>query len=108
MGTTQRVASFISNARYEDLPTAAVDMIKLCLLDGIGCALYASTQPIGAIVTSLIEDLGGRPTSHVLGTALMTNAVNAALANGILVHAEDFDDMGNGHQASLMVPVTLA
>jgi 2-methylcitrate dehydratase PrpD len=108
MGTTQRVASFIVNARYEDVPQPALDMIKLCLLDGIGCALYGSTRPAGRIMIGLVDELGGKPVSHVLGTCLMTNAVNAAMANGVLVHAEDFDDMGNGHQASLLVPVTLA
>lgn len=108
MGTTQRLAHFIANARYEDIPSPAIDMAKLCLLDVIGCALYGSTRPLGKIMIDTVEELGGRPVAHVLGTDLMTNAVNAAMANGTLGHSEDFDDMGNGHQATLLMPVVLA
>ena len=108
MGTTQRVASFIASARYEDVPRPAVDFAKLCLLDVIGCALYGSTRPAGKIMIGVVEELGGKPVSHVLGTGLKTNAVNAAMTNGMLGHLEDFDDMGGGHHATLLMPVVLA
>jgi 2-methylcitrate dehydratase PrpD len=109
MGTTQRMAQFISEARFEDIPRAATDMAKLCLLDAVGCAVYGTTRPLGKIITSLVDELGGTPTSRVLGTSIRTNSPNAALANGTLGHAEDFDDMGSGaHQAVLVMPVVLA
>ena len=109
MGTTQRMASFIANAKYEDIPAAAVDIAKLCLLDAVGCAIYGTTRPLGKIMTGLVDELGGKPVSRVLGTRIETNAVNAALANGTLGHSEDFDDMGSGaHQAVLLMPVVLA
>jgi 2-methylcitrate dehydratase PrpD len=108
VGTTQRLASFIANARYEDIPSPAIDMAKLCLLDVIGCALYGSTRPLGRIMIGVVEELGGTPVAQVLGSRIRTNAVNAAMANGTMGHSEDFDDMGNGHQASLLMPVVLA
>ncbi len=109
MGTTQRLAQFITQARFEDVPRPAADMAKLCLLDAVGCAVYGTTRPLGKIITSLVDELGGTPTSRVLGTAIRTNAPHAALANGTLGHAEDFDDMGGGaHQAVLLMPVVLA
>lgn len=108
MGTTQRLAAFVAAARFEDLPGPAVAMAKLCLLDAVGCALYGSTRPIGRIMQDTVDELGGRPVSSVLGTTLRTNAVHAAMANGTMAHSEDFDDMGNGHQASLLMPVVLA
>ena len=109
MGTTQKMAQFITQARFEDIPEPAADMAKLCLLDAVGCAIYGTTRPLGKVITSLVDELGGKPTSRVLGTALRTNSPNAALANGTLGHAEDFDDMGGGaHQAVLLMPVVLA
>ena len=109
MGTTQRMAQFIINAQFEDIPTPAVDLAKLCLLDAVGCAIYGTTRPLGAIITELVDELGGKPVARVLGTGIETNAPNAALANGTLGHAEDFDDMGSGaHQAVLLMPVVLA
>lgn len=108
MGTTQRMAQFIANAKFADIPTPAVNLAKLCLLDAVGCAIYGTTRPLGKIMTSLIDELGGKPVSRVLGTRIETNAVNAALANGTLGHSEDFDDFGAGHQAVLLMPVVLA
>ncbi len=101
MGTTQRMARFIESAKYEDIPAPAVNLAKLCLLDAVGCAIYGTTRPLGKIMTSLVDELGGKPVARVLGTRIETNSVNAAMANGTLGHSEDFDDFGAGHQAVL-------
>ena len=108
MGTTQRMARFISEARFEDIPTPAVNLAKLCLLDAVGCALYGTTRPLGRLMTDLVDELGGKPVARVIGTRIETNAVNAAMANGTLGHSEDFDDFAAGHQAVLLMPVVLA
>ena len=108
MGTTQRMAAFIAGAKYEDIPTPAVNLAKLCLLDAAGCAIYGTTRPLGKMMTSLVDELGGKPVARVLGTRIETNAVNAAMANGTLGHSEDFDDYGAGHQAVMLMPVVLA
>lgn len=108
MGTTQRMASFITKAQFEDIPTPAVNLAKLCLLDAVGCAIYGTTRPLGKIFTGLVDELGGKPVARVLGTSIETNAVNAAMANGTLGHSEDFDDFTGGHQAVLLMPVVLA
>ena len=108
MGTTQRMAHFIANAKFEDIPTPAVNLAKLCLLDAVGCAVYGTTRPLGKIITSFVDELGGKPVARVVGTPIQTNAVNAALANGTLGHSEDFDDFAAGHQAVLLMPVALA
>ena len=108
MGITQRVASFITKANFEDIPAPAVDLAKLCLLDAVGCGLYGSTRPLGKIFTSLVDELGGKPVARVLGTRIETNAVNAAMANGTLIHSEDFDDLSHGHQSSVLTPIVLA
>src|SRR6185503_20857328 len=108
MGTTQRMARFITEARFEDIPTPAVNLAKLCLLDAVGCAIYGTTRPLGKIMTSVVDELGGKPVARVLGTKIETNAVNAAMANGTLGHSEDFDDFTGGHQAVLLMPVVLA
>lgn len=108
MGTTQRMASFISKAQFEDIPTPAVNLAKLCLLDAVGCAIYGTTRPLGKIFTGLVDELGGKPVARVLGTNIETNAVNAAMTNGTLGHSEDFDDFTGGHQAVLLMPVVLA
>ena len=108
MGTTQRMAAFITGARYEDIPAPAINLAKLCLLDAVGCAIYGTTRPLGRIMTSHVDELGGKPVARVVGTHIETNSVNAAMANGTLGHSEDFDDYGAGHQAVMLTPVVLA
>jgi 2-methylcitrate dehydratase PrpD len=108
MGTTEQVAKFITGTRYEDIPQPAIDFAKLCILDGIGCAVYASGNLAAKMLTAVVEEMGGEPTCQVLGTRLRTNAVNAAMVNGQYTHLEDFDDMGNGHHAAVLMPTTLA
>jgi 2-methylcitrate dehydratase PrpD len=102
------MARFITEAKFEDIPTPAVNLAKLCLLDAVGCAIYGTTRPLGKIFTGLVDELGGKPVARVLGTSIETNAVNAAMANGTLGHSEDFDDFTGGHQAVLLMPVVLA
>ena len=70
MGPTQRMASFISGAKFEDIPTPAVNLAKLCLLDAVGCAIYGTTRPLGKIMTSLVDELGGKPVARVGGTRI--------------------------------------
>jgi 2-methylcitrate dehydratase PrpD len=105
MGTTQQIARFIVGAKFEDIPKPAIELAKLCLLDGIGCALFGATKPVGKIITAVTVDFGGRPVAGVVGTSLRTNAANAALANGILCHSEDFDSSHD--QQSALMPVVL-
>jgi 2-methylcitrate dehydratase PrpD len=39
-----------------------------------------------------VDSLGGRPQAMVIGTGIVTSAVNAALANGMAAHADETDD----------------
>ena len=108
MGTTQKMAKFITDAKFEDIPVPAVNLAKLCILDAVGCALYGSTRPLGKKITAFVEDQGGKPVARVLGSGLATNAVNAAMANATMTHSDDFDDWSAGHQAVLLMPVVFA
>jgi 2-methylcitrate dehydratase PrpD len=101
------MAAIITGAKYEDVPAPAINLAKLCLLDAVGCAVCGTTRPLGRIVASLVDELGGKPVARVVGTGIENNAVNAALANGTLGHSEDFDDYGAGHQTVTLMPVVL-
>ena len=42
---TRDLARFAAGLRYEDIPPDAVERMKLCVLDSIGCCLYGATLP---------------------------------------------------------------
>ena len=58
-----------------------------------------------------VDGLGGRPQATVIGTDIVTSSVNAALANGMLAHADETDDSHNAsrsHPGCAVVPAALA
>ncbi|MBI4338874.1 MAG: MmgE/PrpD family protein [Chloroflexi bacterium] len=96
MGVTENLAKFVVETRFTDLPGPGVHLAKLCILDAVGCALYSSTTPVGRIMVGFARENGGSPVATVLGTQVRTSSVNAALTNGTLANAEDYDSNGPG------------
>jgi len=87
----QRLADFVVEKRYEDLPQAVVHETKRVLLDSIGCAVAGMTAEKGRLSAALARRLGGPPESSILGTRDRVSCVAAAFANGELINALDFD-----------------
>ncbi len=87
----QELAEFVSACSFEDLSDAAVEALKLRMLDGLGCAMGAlDGAPIRALRDHLV-DFGGRPLCTTLGGP-KTAPDRAALYNGALVRYLDFND----------------
>ena len=109
MGVTERFASFVVETDSSKIPDEALDAATTSLMDAVGTALVANTHEIGKIITEYTEQMGGKPTSRVIGTGIKTSAPDAALANGTLGHADDYDDVGNfGHPAVILMPTVVA
>ena len=91
MTQVQILAGFVERARFADLSIAAVEQLKIRVLDTIGVALGAlDAGPIGAI-RKLIAELGGRPLSTLIGGS-KTAPDRAAFFNGALSRYLDFMD----------------
>lgn len=81
------------------------------LLDGLGTALAAVRTGAGAPAVTVARGLGGPAEATILGTTDRVSAPAAALANGALVHALDFDDTHAGglvHATAVVLPAALA
>ncbi len=107
----QTVIDYVRGLAYQDVPPAIVQKAKDVILDEIGVILAASRYPAGKIATEIAREQGGSPQSSIMGADLKTSMVNAALANGIMAHAEDYDDVGlaiGGHPSVPMLPAVLA
>jgi MmgE/PrpD N-terminal domain len=57
-GLTRRIAVFIVQARYADLPKDVIELGKKSILDGLGLALVGSVARSGEITRSYLESLG--------------------------------------------------
>jgi 2-methylcitrate dehydratase PrpD len=62
------------------------------LLDGVGCALAAVASGAGEAAVRAAAAFGREPSATIIGDVDQVPAPAAALANGALVHALDFDD----------------
>jgi 2-methylcitrate dehydratase PrpD len=91
-GLTKEVATFVSATNAEKIPTEVFDLAKKSILDGFGLALSGSVAASGKIVQAYLKENNCSGRSSVIGTDIKTSGRFAAFANGIGIHADDFDD----------------
>jgi len=110
MGATEKIAQFIVDTDYKSLPREVVDKAKRSALDCVGAALAGVSEPVGQTVTGYVSNLGGAPQASVYGAGVKVAVADAALANGSIAHALDYDDCGVkiGHPSVLVLPALLS
>jgi len=92
-GVTRRVVEFILATRYQDLPADVLALGKKSILDGLGLALVGSVAKSGDLTRTYLRSLGITSSeATVVGSSLKSAARFAAFANGIGIHADDYDD----------------
>ena len=90
---TRYVAEFICNTRLADLPADVVTLGKKSILDGLGLALSGGATQLGEMVRRHFSDLHlGTGPATVIGSSLKIAPRFAAFANGVGIHADDYDD----------------
>lgn len=95
------LATYVSRAGKKPLPKPVVEKTKHHVLDTIAAMVSGSKLPPGEKAISYIKTQGGTPEATVIGSRFVTTAMNAALANGMLGHADETDD---SHAPSLTHP----
>ncbi len=109
MSVTSACADFTINLKLSDIPVDAVKWAKWGMLDCTGVAVAGASTELGKIVDDYLHFVGGNPQARVVGLGTSANAPEAALVNGALAHALDFDDVGGfGHPTAVLLPVIYA
>ena len=112
MNSTQymnKIVDFICDTKYEDLPDLAIERAKTRIMDCIGVAIKGGTEAVGTVIKEFIEKVDSKPKATVIGSEIKTDYLNAAFANGTLMHAIDFDDhFILSHPSICVVPAMLA
>jgi 2-methylcitrate dehydratase PrpD len=104
---TDILASFVADTPSGVITTAAAEPAKSVILDTIGVALAASTRSIGKIVVRhVVENAGAAASATVLGAGIKVSTPMAALANGTLANALDFDE--GSHLSTHILSAALA
>lgn len=108
---TRRLSDYIADALSRPLPEGVAEKARHHVLDTLAAMISGSRLHPGRVAIAYAETLGGTRESSVIGTRLRTSAVNAALANGMLAHADETDDShaaSRNHPGCAVVPAALA
>ena len=93
----------------EAIPVDVEAVATQCILDWFACALAGQSEPLAHILRDEYGDVPGPAT--MLGSPTRVRTGHAALVNGAIGHALDFDDthtgMG-GHPTAPVFPAVLA
>jgi 2-methylcitrate dehydratase PrpD len=105
------LASFATALDYDDIPSEVTEAAKLHILDAYGCAVGAYGEGAAAYVRTAAREIAGVGAASVVGEGSGWAPAAAALSNGALVHALDFDDTHTpsiSHISAVVVPAALA
>src|SRR3954464_8004262 len=108
---TRLLSDYIAGALARPLPDAVAEKVRHHVLDTLAAMVSGSRLRPGVMAIGYVASLGGQRESSVVGTALQTCAVNAALANGMLAHADETDDShapSRTHPGCAVIPAALA
>ncbi len=111
MGITSELAAEARATRWDDLPPDVQQVARQCLLDWLGCTIAGSQEPLAAILRTEVAGADAAGQATLIGSGGRTGALTAALVNGAVGHALDFDDTHatmSGHPTVPVLPAALA
>jgi 2-methylcitrate dehydratase PrpD len=107
----RRLGEFVAVHRERGLPPALIADAKRRLLDLVGNSLAALDAPAAEAVRAVVVRRDERGEASVIGSGARRGAATAALVNGTLAHALDFDDTHLPsvlHPSASVIPAALA
>jgi 2-methylcitrate dehydratase PrpD len=107
--TERRIAEFIVETDVRAIPAECYRAAREASFDCAGVMLAGVPEPHGRMIVDFASAEGGSGPCTIVGTPVRTSATMAALANGTLGHALDYDDMGGfGHPSVVLLPAAVA
>ena len=108
---TRRLSTYIADALAQPLPPAVIEKARQHILDTVAAMISGARLRPGRLAIDYVAKLGGARQASVVGTRLLTCPVHAALANGMLAHADETDDShapSRTHPGCAVIPAALA
>src|SRR6516164_7575521 len=105
------LSTYMSAAATRALPAEATEHAKHHLIDTLAAIISGSELPPGQAAERYIRAHGGKGAATIAGIALTAAPSDAALANGVMAHADETDDSHNAsrsHPGCALVPAALA
>jgi aconitate decarboxylase len=110
-GVTGRLATWLQDLRFEDIPSNIRERAKHLVLDGIACAIVGAQLPWSRRAVEIVTGLEGGGDCGLIGWNRKTTATAATLLNGTFIQGFELDDYHPRaplHSTSLVLPPLLA
>lgn len=105
------IAGFAANLGEEDIPAPARKLATDAITDCVACALAGSHTDLARHLLKVIGSTSGDAAASLLGTQRRASLCDAALYNGAIAHALDYDDISHpaySHPSAVLVPTIFA
>src|SRR5579863_4915745 len=104
------LSTYMSEAWNRPLPDDVIEKAKHHILDTFAAMISGSELPPGRAAIRFARAYGGEKVAMVVGSNILCGPIEAALANGVLAHADETDDSwpGGWHPGCNVVPAALA
>lgn len=111
MRVTERVVDFINETTLKVVSEEVQHLGKRAILDTLGVTLAGSGEDSIRILLETMGGQQGNSKTSLIGIGLKTDSLSAAMINGTMAHALDFDDVNDscmGHPSAPVLPAVIA
>ncbi len=106
-----RLSAYMAEARGRGLRADVIEKAKHHILDTFAAMISGSELPPGRAAIQFVRAYGGKEVATVVASDIVCGPIEAALANGVLAHADETDDShgpSRSHPGVSVVPAALA
>lgn len=106
-----KLSRYMSEAAEHALPDEVVEKAKHHILDTLAAMISGSEIRPGRAAIEFARAYGGKEVATVVSSNIVCGPIEAALANGVLAHADETDDShgpSRSHPGVSVVPAALA
>jgi len=107
----EKLSAYMAAAGGRALPDGVVEKAKQHILDTLAAMISGSELPPGRAAIQFARAYGGKEVATVVASNIVCGPIEAALANGVLGHADETDDShgpSRSHPGVSVVPAALA
>jgi 2-methylcitrate dehydratase PrpD len=105
-----RLSTYMSEAPGRSIPAGVIEKAKHHVVDTVAAMISGSQLPPGRAAIQFARAYGGEKVSTIVASNVLCGPIEAALANGVMAHADETDDSwpGGWHPGCNVVPAALA
>lgn len=111
MSAIDEIVKHIRETTFENIRDETIEKQKYLLIDTLGVAFAGAKAPGVREVINFLKEMGGKKESTILVDGGKVPSFHAAMANSLMAHSLDFDDMHERagiHANVCVIPAALA